>query len=38
MNPRKDAEVGEGWFVVVSETATSRLTQQNKNYFYKRNW
>lgn len=33
MNPRKDAEVGEGWFVVVSETAYKQINSIEQNLF-----
>ncbi len=33
MNPRKDAEVGEGWFVVVSESAFQEINLIEQNLF-----
>lgn len=33
MNPRKDAEVGEGWFVVVSEIAYKQINSIEQNLF-----
>jgi hypothetical protein len=33
MNPRKDAEVGEGWFVVVSENAYQQINSIEQNLF-----
>ena len=33
MNPRKDAEVGEGWFVVVSETAYKQINSIEQKLF-----
>ena len=33
MNPRKDSEVGEGWFVVVSETAFTQINSIEQNLF-----
>lgn len=36
MNPRKDAEVGEGWFVVVSENAYEQINLIEQNLFLQR--
>lgn len=33
MNPRKDSEVGEGWFVVVSENAYQQIKSIEQNLF-----
>ncbi|MGX1641288.1 hypothetical protein [Sphingobacterium sp. NPDC055431] len=33
MTPRKDSEVGEGWFVVVSEAAYSQINLLSQNLF-----
>lgn len=33
MNPKKDVEVGEGWLVVVSETAYTQITSIEQNLF-----
>lgn len=33
MNPRKDSEVGEGWFVVVSENAYQQINSIEQNLF-----
>lgn len=33
MNPRKDSEVGEGWFVVVSENAYQQISSIEQNLF-----
>lgn len=33
MNPRKDSEVGEGWFVVISENAFRQINSIEQNLF-----
>ena len=33
MTPRKDGEVGEGWFVIVSEVGLDQIKKLEKNLF-----
>lgn len=38
MDPRKDGEVGEGWFVIVSKEGLDQIKLVEKNLFTKRSW